>query len=152
MSLAVVHGPVPGVTVGGRRMRDYRTAPKPEPHTHGRTGACHSCGGEVSGRANKLYCSTACRVRAHRVAQKPTLSRDTLEGLLLSSRWLVGRVSHVADQQGLLVPRSYALDDLNARLPEPVTDGELVAALKALSIIDYKAPVPALAKGLRRVR
>jgi hypothetical protein len=49
-----------------------------------------------------------------------------------------------------MVPRTAALAELNGFLamPEPFTDAELGAALKAEGILDHGAPVPEAAKGM----
>ena len=58
----------------------------------------------------------------------------------------VGRVQGFSEG----VPRTAALGELNGFLamPEPFTDAELVAVLKAEGILDYAGAVPEEAKGV----
>lgn len=116
---------------------------------------CGSCGVTFrASRSDARFCSQRCR---QRVRRKP---RDFRGGLiakaLRTSRLLVGKVApsySIGSRPpvyGLLVPRAVALAELNGflALPEPLTDAELTATLKAEGFLDYGAPVPESAKGV----
>jgi hypothetical protein len=116
--------------------------------------SCHSCG--ISFRATRSdakYCSPRCR---QRVRRKPQDFRSRLlTKALRATSFLVGQIGPARSKgnrkavYGLLVPRSYALTELNhfLAMPEPFTDAELMAVLRAEGIIDYNAAPPEAAKG-----
>lgn len=136
--------------VNGRRLRDYR-APRAAPSApSGRTGSCRSCGAEVSGRADAVYCSDRCSKRARRRSARGTPRQTPIAKALRASRYLVGRVSHTVDLWALMVPRATAAEELSALLPVPVTDADLKAAMREAGILDYGDTLPEVAKGLRK--
>jgi hypothetical protein len=96
---------------------------------------CRVCGSTFhTARSHAKTCSAACRKRASRESRNE-LAENTRAAIigraLQRSAYLLGPVANAT--RGLTVPRSAALAELNAflRMPEPVTDDELKAALRA---------------------
>lgn len=116
---------------------------------------CQRCGITFrASRADAKFCSQRCR---QRVRNKP---RDFRSGViakaLRASGFLIGRIGpaygigHHEPVHGLMVPRAAALGELNCfiALPEPFTDAELVAVLRAERILDYGEALPKAATGV----
>ena len=107
--------------------------------------SCSACGNRFRAkRATAKFCSTKCRMRASR-------NTDTRQGIItaLAQRGLIGKVwpTMKSDKSppiyALMVPRSTAVTELNfAATGTPITDAELVAAMRFKGILDHTQPVP----------
>lgn len=100
------------------------------------TATCLSCQLPFqAARSDARTCSTKCRVKASRANHKATAKgfrQDLIERALRHSSFILGRLGK-GDKRALMIPRAHALAELNGflGLPEPITDEELKAVMRA---------------------
>lgn len=110
---------------------------------------CQCCGQTfLAARTSALFCSPACRVRAHR--GQGDRAKVIVSGLavlgMIGKLWPVYRTDKSPPVFGSMVPRSATVAEYNLAHPdEPISNAELAAALRDRRVLDWGAPIPALA-------
>lgn len=112
---------------------------------------CNHCGAHYSARRSTArYCSSNCRVAAHREAEPespaaaPEEPPPVLQWLVASS--YAGRVTHEAAIYGLTVPVSVAVAEWNDKFPAAsLAESRLRAVVREAGWLDYGEVTPVAA-------
>jgi hypothetical protein len=114
-----------------------------------RLAACEHCGISFARlRSSRRFCSERCKKAASRAACKAASGDEELFAKLknrgmIGQIWLVYTWDDTPPVYGLMFPRQFVLNELNANSEAPHAESEVVRVLKAHDVADWGEPVEA---------